>query len=120
MIEIVFSSSAKGSLMQGKPEGRKDIYAFELALSVGDISEDIPDIKRQIALENLLTAAFPGDKPMAARCVSEARENLHQILTRWGQGEDLRIWTSDCPDDRCGTLARALQRTAKNKTECTL
>ena len=104
MIEVVFSSGAKGSLMQGKPEGRKDIYAFELALSVGDISEDIPAIKRQMVLEDLLTAALPGDKPMAARSVSEARENLHQILTRWGQGEDLRIWTSDCPDDRCGMV----------------
>ncbi len=50
MIEIVFSNSAKGSLMQGKSRlgtpDRRDICAFELALSVGDISEDIPGPKR--------------------------------------------------------------------------
>lgn len=106
MIEIVFSSSAKGSLMQGKSRmlapDRRDIYAFELALSVGDISEEIPGPERQAVLEDLITVAFPADKPRAAQHVAEARATLDCILARYAQGEDLRIWTSDNPDDRCG------------------
>ena len=108
MIDIVFSNSARGSLMQGKNRrrspDRRDIYAFELALGVGDISEDIPGSKRQAVLEGLVMVALPQEKPLAARCVAEARENLDEILTRSAQGEELRIWTSDCPDDRCGLV----------------
>ena len=108
MIEIVFSNSAKGSLMQGKSRlgtpDRRDIYAFELALSVGDISEDIPGPKRLAVLEDLVTVALPQEKPLAARCVKEARVSLEEIQTRSAQGEELRIWTSDCPDDRCGLV----------------
>jgi len=108
MIEIVFSNSAKGSLMQGKSRlgtpDRRDIYAFELALSVGDISEDIPGPKRLAVLEDLVTVALPQEKPLAARCVKEARTSLEEIQTRSAQGEELRIWTSDCPDDRCGLV----------------
>lgn len=106
MIEIVFGNSARGSLVQAKARelapDRKDIYAFELALSVGDISEDVPGPKREVVLEGLLTVAFPGDKPLAARHVSEARDSLEEILFRSARGEDLRVWYSDNPDDRCG------------------
>ena len=106
MIEIVFSNSARGSLMQGKSmesaQNRKDIYAFELALSVGDISEDIPGPRRQAVLEDLLTVAILEEKPRAAQNVADAWETLHHIQVRYSQGEDLRIWYSDNPDDRCG------------------
>lgn len=56
-----------------------DVFCFALALSIGDISEDVPGEKRQKVLECL-------------NIISE------RIVT----GEPVRIWYSNNPDELCG------------------
>lgn len=40
MIDILFSESAGGSLKAGQKKLQKSIFVFELALDIGDISND--------------------------------------------------------------------------------
>ena len=77
------------------PMGGKtsDIYGFNLMLSVGDISEDQPGIKRKLKLEHLYSV-YPNDegRQAAEEIVKRANENLKTIRERVAAGEFLRIW----------------------------
>lgn len=80
-----------------------DIYAFNMALSLGDISEDPPGIKRKQTLENLF--GFYTDEErcqVAHEMLKRASENLKTVRKRAIAGEALRIWYSNQPDEMCG------------------
>jgi hypothetical protein len=87
------------------PMGGKtsDIYGFNLMLSVGDISENQPGIKRKLTLENLYSV-YPNDegRRAAEEILKSANENLKTIHERVAAGEALRIWYSNQPDEICG------------------
>lgn len=80
-----------------------DIYGFNLALSVGDISENQPGTKRKQTLEHLYSV-YPKDEgsQVAQEMLKRANENLKMVRERVAEGESLRIWYSNQPDEMCG------------------
>jgi hypothetical protein len=80
-----------------------DIYGFDLALSVGNISENQLGSQRQQVLEQLCSI-YPnvqGSQATQER-VQRAEANLQTVLDRVAEGENLRIWYSNQPDELCG------------------
>ncbi len=111
MIEIVFGDSACGSLKvaqrygKGKYQGGNsaDVYGLNLALSIGNISENKLGAQRQEVLEQLYSV-YPNDegRQVAQELLQRAKVNLETICDRAAAGEDLRIWYSNQPDELCG------------------
>lgn len=95
-------AQARREWEQGEPmDGNSaDVYGFHLGLSIGDISEDIPGPLRQKALEPLYSF-YPGEN-VASELLQNAAAQLHDIQNRVSNGEDLRLWYSDQPDELCG------------------
>jgi len=96
---------ARAAWESAAPLGGKttDIYGFSLVLSIGDISENFPGIKRKQTLERLYNV-YPGDigYKAAEEIFSRANEDLEKVRERAAEGESLRIWYSDQPDEICG------------------
>lgn len=81
----------------------RDIYCFDLALSVGDISESDFCPKRRAVLAQLLSVRPEVDAPCQADKLAErAQANLAALLDRCRAGEPVRIWYSHSPDELCG------------------
>lgn len=80
-----------------------DICGFSLKLSIGDISEEQPGIKRMQALERLY-GIYPNDEgyQRAQEILKSTNENLKKVKERTKAGESLRIWYSNQPDEMCG------------------
>ncbi|EHQ89173.1 DUF3658 domain-containing protein [Desulfosporosinus youngiae] len=80
-----------------------EIYGFNLMLSVGDISEHQPGIKRQQTLEHLYSV-YPSDvgRQAAQEIFKRVKEGLKRVQERAARGESLRIWYSNHPDEMCG------------------
>lgn len=80
-----------------------DIYGFNLALSVGDISENQPGIKRLQTLEHLYSV-YPNDEgnQAAQEMLKKANKDLETLQERVAAGESIRIWYSNQPDEMCG------------------
>jgi len=80
-----------------------DIYGFNLALSIGDISEDQPGAKRKQTLERLYSV-YPYNEAdqLAQEILQEANSNLETVRERAESGESIRIWYSNQPDEMCG------------------
>lgn len=80
-----------------------DIYGFNLLLSLGDISEDQPGIKRRQTLGRLYSV-YPNDRgnKVALELLDRANEDLKTVRKRVAAGEPLRIWYSNQPDELCG------------------
>lgn len=91
-----------------------DVFCFDLALSVGDISEAEIGEKRQQVLEKLYSD-FPEGKDYVRDLMEE--ENLDKIAARMAGGESVRIWYSDQPDEYCG-LYWFLFQLQHRKIEC--
>lgn len=101
---------------------RKDILAFSLALSVGDIDEEGIGPKREAAV-SLLTRVYPDmGKEAAEGLLETSRSSLSALLARVGRGEPLRIWASGNPDEACGLcwLMEQLRPIGFDKLEITL
>lgn len=80
-----------------------DIYGFNLVLSVGDISENQPSIKRKQTLEHLYSV-YPNDEgcQAAQEILKRVNEDLKKVRKRVTLGESLRVWYSNQPDEMCG------------------
>lgn len=80
-----------------------DIFGFSLALSIGDVGENRPGRKRRRVLEQLFSI-YPNDQghQAAEEMLRGANENLIAVQKRAAEGEPLRIWYSDQPDEMCG------------------
>lgn len=99
MIEIVFSDSARGSLLCG--QGVKNtVYGFELGLSMGDISRDVTGPERYDFLCGL--CGFRPEEWQLERKLKDAHTTLPEILRRSAEGESVRLWYSDQPEELCG------------------
>lgn len=79
-----------------------DVLGFALNLSVGDISEDVPGPKRQAELQKLYSFVVDDMEEDCAKLQDQAQQALDRIFAASRQGELLRIWYSDTPDDLCG------------------
>lgn len=79
-----------------------DVFAFPLAHSVGDITEDGIGEKRQEVLEHLFRSVWKEDSKAAEICVKAAEDLLKiQRLLR-DENESARLWYSSQPDEICG------------------
>lgn len=84
------------------PGIRDDQMILPLMLSVGDIDEQCPGPKRWETLQRLF-AVYPEEGEKAAETMVEtARHNLDILLSRAEQGERIRLYYSDQPDEACG------------------
>ncbi|MGD9560012.1 MAG: DUF3658 domain-containing protein [Oscillospiraceae bacterium] len=94
---------------RGKPLGGNpgDVFGFNLALSVGDISEATPGPRRLRVME-WLYSIYPDDEADEAtgswlpKEIQRCQDTLQTLRARATQGEALRLWVSDKPDDLCG------------------
>lgn len=88
-------------LMGGNSE---NVYGFGLGLSVGDISEDTPGSARRGVLRRLFHSGLPLPEIMKDidRILEQAVKDLKEILDRSANGEPVRLWYSDQPDEACG------------------
>jgi len=80
-----------------------DIYGFNLMLSVGEISENQPGIKRMQTLAHLYSV-YPNDEgyQAAQEILKRANDDLKTVQKRTAAGDSLRIWYSNHPDEMCG------------------
>lgn len=80
-----------------------DIYGFNLVLSVGDISESRPGIRRRQVLEHLYSV-YPNDEGWQAAqdIMNKVDGDLKTVRERAAAGEALRIWYSSQPEEMCG------------------
>lgn len=84
------------------PGIRDDQMILPLMLSVGDIDEQCSGPKRRETLQRLF-AVYPEEGEKAAETMVEtARHNLDILLSRAEQGERIRLYYSDQPDEACG------------------
>lgn len=80
-----------------------DIYGFNLALSIGDISEKQPGIKRKQTLEHLYSVYLSDEGCQAAQeILKRVNKDLKTVQERAATGESFRIWYSNQPDEMCG------------------
>ena len=79
-----------------------DVFCFSYALSIGDISENIPGEKRREVL-TMLTNLYRGcGEEIVNRTMEIGKENLETIFRRSAELEPMRIWYSSMPDELCG------------------
>lgn len=81
---------------------RKDILCFPLALSIGDITEDEIGKQREDTLQSLVSIYPDSEKEASQDMLETARKSLEKLLCRAENGEAIRVWTSDLPDEACG------------------
>lgn len=80
-----------------------DIYGFNLVLSIGDISENQPGIRRKQVLEHLYSVYPNGEGQQAAEDIfKRVNESLKTVRERAVARESIRIWYSNQPDEMCG------------------
>lgn len=80
-----------------------DVYGFHLALSLGNISDEIFGQQRQTALEKLyMPCISDSDHQYIQNIVNNAKANLSSIYKRIASGEPIRVWYSKNPDELCG------------------
>lgn len=87
--------------MGGNPE---DVYGFGLGLSVGDISEDMPGpVRGRVFCElNSFPLSLPGVMERIDQSMEKASKGLKNVLNRSADGEQVRLWYSNQPDEMCG------------------
>lgn len=96
-----------------------DIFAFSAAFSVGQLADNRPDClgEKRLAALRLLTGCYPADAADAAlEMLTCARKNLETFLHRVRQGEGIRVWCSQSPDEQCGLYWLAAQLAAAKLT----
>ena len=103
MLEIVFGESACSSLKIAKGSERTDVYCFDIALSVGTISDDGLGLLRKNVLRQMLSFD-PGKERdiLAEERMEKTKSSLSSLLGRYKDGEPVRIWYSCNPDELCG------------------
>lgn len=106
MIEVTFTESAGGGLMcarQCAPVFTDSVvYCVPLGLSMGDISTDVCGPERRAFLQSLICTNNADFAYVAEEELSGARKSLEQIIRAAVNGEPIRLWYSDIPDEMCG------------------
>ncbi|MBC8530425.1 DUF3658 domain-containing protein [Gehongia tenuis] len=97
-------ASARAAWEKAVPLGGNaaDVFAFHLALSVGDIGDGGMGAGREAAL-GALFACYPAEGEAAARELLErSRRDWSTVRARMARGEQARVWYSQQPDEMCG------------------
>ena len=85
----------------GNPD---DVFCFGLAWDMGDIAEDGIGEKRFAVLKSLYSIYDEDTQKGAKIQYDDAKADFAQVMERVKNGEDVRIWYSDLPGERCGML----------------
>ena len=82
---------------------RNDVYCFDLALSVGDISDGGIGEQRRDVLKRMMSVSYADDLDRQIEDkIQKTKAALTSVIERYMAGEELRIWYSHNPDERCG------------------
>ncbi len=87
------------------PMGGKssDIYCFDIALSVGDISDNGLGERRKSVLKNMWSVyPFEDLEQQIEEKLLKSKTALSSVMERYTNGEEIRIWYSHNPDELCG------------------
>ena len=105
MLEVLFSDSAAGSLKVARGHSGEGLFgricSLHLCLSVGPLADDAFGPERKRTLSELY-GVFPHGREVAETFLRLAQEGFRTIAECAQKGEDVRIWYSDEPDERCG------------------
>lgn len=85
--------------MGGNPD---DVFGFCLMLSIGDISADDFATNRQKAIDALWRIYPDAPSGVSLDVAAALRETVAAICKRVAQGEAIRMWYSNQPDELCG------------------
>ena len=82
--------------------GPGDSYGFSLAFCEGAIAdgEDFWENRRRVLERHF--SVFPGAGELTGDLLRQGQETTREMLERIGAGEAVRIWYSDCPEERSG------------------
>ena len=83
-----------------------DVFSLNSNLSAGDISEETFGEKRIAARLPFYQGApqWIDGRSEIMKNMAETAEDLEQVVQRLREGEPVRIWYSDNPDEACGML----------------
>lgn len=103
------------------PGQLRDILAFPLAHSVGEITEEGIGPQREAALRKVMGIYPSLAEEVTQTLLALGRASLEGLLTRAGAGEAVRVWTGPGPDDACGLawLAQTLRPLGLEKVSVT-
>lgn len=103
------------------PGQLRDILAFPLAHSVGEITEEGIGPQREAALRKVMGIYPSLAEEVTQTLLALGRSSLEGLLTRAGAGEAVRVWTGPGPDDACGLawLAHTLRPLGLEKVSVT-
>lgn len=80
-----------------------DVYCFDIALSVGDISDDGLGEQRKSVLRSMLSICpFDDLEHQIEEKMLKSKTALSSVMERYIKGEEIRIWYSYNPDELCG------------------
>lgn len=95
---------ARAEWEQAVPLGGKsrDVFAFPMGLSVGNIREPLNLETRMDTMKMLWCDADPGTENRIREQFVNVLSGLEQVKSRIAAGEPIRIWYSTNPDELCG------------------
>lgn len=101
---------------------RKNIINLPLALSVGNISEAGIGLERESALSLLLCILPSMASEVVAELLDTSRKSYATLLEQVQNGEPIRVWVGQEPDDVCGLywLIEQLRPIGLEKLDVTL
>ena len=80
-----------------------DVYCFDMALSVGDISDNGIGEQRKNIFKKMLSVCFVEDLDyQVEEKIQKIKTTLSSVIERYVAGEEVRIWYSYNPDELCG------------------
>ena len=80
-----------------------DVYCFDMALSVGDISDNGIGEQRKNVFKKMLSVCFVEDLDyQVEEKIQKIKTTLSSVIERYVAGEEVRIWYSYNPDELCG------------------
>lgn len=77
-----------------------DVFGFSLGLWYGNIEDPVLGVNRKAALDDLFLSE--SDDERSVRQLEKIMQRLDEMRQRAEEGEPVRIWYSDSPNDRCG------------------
>lgn len=103
MLEVVFSESEKGGILQAKAShgDSKEIVNIGFFLEMGEITGEIDGKERQDVYNQTL-GRHDSDNKNKDYIFDEQRKDMETLLTAAHAGETIRIWKSNAPYSICG------------------
>ena len=82
---------------------RNDVYCFDIALSVGDISDGGIGEQRRDVLKQMMSVCYADDLDRRIEDkLQKTKSALSSVIERYMAGEEIRTWYSHNPDELCG------------------